>query len=412
MKHLTVLLAFAVLTGCGSGTGVEPQAITDVPSIHKQALVIDAHADIEIPGKYSAYVGDDGLSQIAPEKMRQGNVDAAVMAIGVSLVPRTAEGYQAARARADEELNAVLELTRRNEDFVLARSPDELTAAQKESQHALILGFQNAAILAKDVNRIDAFFDQGVRVFALTHLGHNTFADSSRPDFVKETGKHEPEAEHGGLSELGREAVRRVNALGAVLDVSQLSKQATLEMVELSQAPVIASHSNVRALTDVTRNLSDEEIDAIAAKGGVVHVSPFRGYLYDSNDEALDANIRAARREAGITEDYYYPFELYWEIEDKDVKNKFVGAISSLMGAGSIDALVGHIDYIAKRVGVDHVGFGSDYNHGGGIAELKDASEAQNLTSHLLERGYSETDINKFWGGNFLRVWRQARRKL
>lgn len=411
MTRILALLVFSVLTACSSSTGIAPQTSDDVSLIHEQALVIDAHADIEIPGNYSAYVGDDGLSQVAPAKMRQGNVDAAVMAIGVSLVPRTIEGYEAARTRADEELSAVLKLVSQNDDFVLAASPDELTAAQKADQHALILGFQNAAILAKDASQIDSFFEKGVRVFALTHLGHNAFADSSRPDFVKETGEHEPEAEHGGLSELGRDAVRRVNALGAVLDVSQLSKQATLELVELSQAPVIASHSNVRALTDVTRNLSDEEIDAIAAKGGVVHVSPFRGYLYDSNDTELDANIRAARRQAGITEDYYYPFELYWEIEDKDVKNKFVGAISALMGAGSIDALVDHIDYIVQRVGIDHVGFGSDYNHGGGIARLKDSSEAENLTSHLLERGYSAEDINKFWGGNFLRVWRLAHSK-
>lgn len=409
MKQLPMAFTFAVLASCSS-PGVEPDASARFASVHDQALVLDAHADIEVPGKYSAYVGDDGLSQIAPEKMRQGKVDAAVMAIGVSLVPRTPEGYKVARERATEELNAVLALTTENDDFVLVKSPDALLAAHEANLHALILGFQNAAILAKDAKQIDAFFDQGVRVFSLTHLGHNAFADSSRPDFIKETGRHEPEAEHDGLSDLGREAVRRVNALGGVLDVSQLSKQATLELVELSQAPVIASHSNVRALTDVTRNLSDEEIDAIAAKGGVVHVSPFRGYLYDSNDPVLDANIRAARRAAGITEDYYYPFELYWEIEDKDVKNKFVGAISALMGAGSIGALIDHIDYIVQRVGIDHVGFGSDYNHGGGIADLKDASEASNLTDRLLERGYSEDDINKFWGGNFLRVWQQAER--
>ncbi len=408
MKHIPVLLAFTLLNACSIGAGVVPDASLDVSLIHKQALVLDAHADIEIPGKYSPYVGDDGLSQVAPEKMRQGNVDAAVMAIGVSLVPRTPEGYAAAQKRATEELNAVLALTSQNDDFVLVTSPNELTQAHDANQHALILGFQNAAILAKDPGQIDAFYAKGVRVFALTHLGPNAFADSSRPDFVKETGKHEPEAEHGGLSELGRDAVRRVNALGGVLDVSQLSKQATLELVELSQAPVIASHSNVRALTDVTRNLSNEEIDAIALKGGVVSVSPFRGYLYDSNDSTLDANIRAARREAGITEDYYYPFELYWEIEDTVVKNKFVGAISALMGAGSLDALIDHIDYIVKRVGIDHVGFGSDFNHGGGIAELKDASEAHNLTLRLLQRSYSPEDINKFWGGNFLRVWQQA----
>ena len=202
--------------------------------------------------------------------------------------------------------------------------------------------------------------------------------------------------------------VQRINALGGVLDVSQLSKTATLELVELSGAPVIASHSNVRALTDVTRNLSDEEIDSIAAKGGVVHVTPFRGYLYDSKDTELDAKIRQARIEAGITESYYYPFELYWEIDDSAVKTKFIGAISALLGEGSVDAVLDHIDYLVNRVGIEHVGFGSDFNHGGGISGLDDASDALNLTLGLLERGYSSEDISKFWGGNFMRVWLQA----
>jgi membrane dipeptidase len=139
-------------------------------------------------------------------------------------------------------------------------------------------------------------------------------------------------------------------------------------------------------------------------------VAPFRGYLFDSSDDALVANIRSARRAAGVEEDYLYPFELYWEIDDPDAQAAFLGAISELLGPGSLDDMLDHIDYIADRIGADHVGIGTDFNHGSGIVGFKDASEALNVTVGLLERGYSEQDIEKIWGGNFLRVFREAER--
>jgi len=241
-------------------------------------------------------------------------------------------------------------------------------------------------------------------------MGHNDFADSSRPIFDGATGTHEPEAEHGGLSALGVAAIARINALGGIVDVSQLSRQAALQVLDVSTAPVIASHSNVRQLSDVSRNLSDEEIDRIGETGGVIHVAPFRGYLFDSSDQALDAKIRAARKAAGVIEDYYYPFELYWEISDTASREAFVRAISELLGPGSVGAMLDHLDYVARRIGVEHVGIGTDFNHGSGVDGYKDASEALNVTIGLLERGYTEEEIAKIWGGNFLRVFRAAER--
>ena len=242
-------------------------------------------------------------------------------------------------------------------------------------------------------------------------MGHNDFADSSRTLFDSNTGTREPDAEHGGLSALGKSAILRINALGGIVDISQLSSQAALQAIELSTTPVIASHSNVRALTRVSRNLSDEEIDRIGETGGVIHVAPFRGYLYNSSDPDLDGNIRAVRRESGISEDYLYPFELYWEIDDIDLKKDFLTRISTLLGPIGLNEMIAHIDYIAKRIGVDHVGIGTDFNHGSGIEGFDDASEALNVTVELLKRGYSEDDIVKIWGGNFIRVWQAAEAK-
>ncbi len=380
-------------------------------AIHESALVLDAHADIEIPGSPSRYAGADGESRVSPTKMRLGGVDAVVMAAAVGPGPRDSEGYAAARRTADAEIAAVRALAEDPaNNAVIPLSGDDLMAAHARGQLALILGFQNALILGTEVSAIDELHAQGVRVFALTHMGHNDFADSSRPLFLSETGTHEPSAEHGGLSPLGVAAIERINALGGVVDISQLSRQAALQVIDLSVAPVIASHSNVQALSNVSRNLSDEEIDRLGATGGVIHVAPFRGYLFDSSDRELTANIRAARRAAGLEEDYLYPFELYWEIDDPEAQAAFLGAVSELLGPGSLDDMLDHLDYIVGRIGIDHVGIGTDFNHGSEIAGFSDASEALNVTAALLERGYSQQDIEKIWGGNFVRVWREAER--
>ena len=411
---ISLLVGSLTLVACTEHMpdAMEPLAVALKPSaqeIHQRALVLDAHADIEIPGKESRYVGADGRSQVAPDKMRAGGVDAVVMAIAVGPGPRDAKGYAESRAKADEELAAVTTLAEDpSNNLVLARSAEELISAHRSGKGALILGFQNARILGADVSVLDSFFDAGVRVFALTHMGHNDFADSSRPIYIGEQGAHEPVEEHGGLSELGRSAIKRINELGGIIDVSQLSKAATLQVLNLSNAPVIASHSNVQKLSDVSRNLTDQEIDGIGAGGGVIHVAPFRGYLFDSNNKDLDGQIRSARRGAGIEEDYYYPFELYWEIDDAEIQKVFLRSVSELLGPGKIDDMLEHLDYIVARVGVDHVGIGTDFNHGSGIEGFSDASEALNVTIALLERGYSAEEVEKIWGGNFVRVFREA----
>ena len=412
----TLALVAVMAWGCAGPPGESisdadqsPEALLErAQAIHERVLVLDAHADIELPDAPSPYVGEDGLSQVDPAKLHAGGVDAVVMSVAVGPGPRTPEGYAVARARADEEIEAVLALAADPaNNAVVARSADELVAAHEEGKAALILGFQNALILGTDVSALDEFYAAGARVFALTHLGNNDFADSSRPVFDAATGTHEP-AEHGGLSDLGVAAIERINALGGVVDVSQLSRSAALRVLEISTAPVIASHSNVRQLTDASRNLSDEEIDRIGEVGGVIHVCPFRGYLFDSADPSLDEAIREARRAAGVLEDYLYPFELYWEIDDPDARSAFTQSISELLGPGSVDSMLDHLDYVVGRIGVDHVGIGTDFNHGGGVEGFADASEALGVTAALLERGYSEEDIAKIWGGNFLRVLRAA----
>ena len=379
--------------------------IKHVDKVHADAMVIDAHADIEVPGKESPYVGLDGRSKVAPDKMAQGAVDGVVLSVATGPGPRTTEGYSRARRIADRKLAAARQLIADStNNLVLARTAADADEAKEQGKRSIFLSFQNTQIIGTDLTALDEFREAGVTVFALNHIGHNDCADSSRPNFIAATGKHEPDEEHGGLSPLGRKAIRRINELGGLVDVSQSSLSATLQTVELSSAPVIASHSNVRALCDVSRNLSDVEIDAIAAGGGVIHVTPFRGYLFDTTNQQLVDDIRNARLGAGLPEKYLYPFELYWEIKDPDEQVAFRDIISGLLGPGSLDSLMNHIDYIVQRVGVEHVGIGTDFNHGGGMRGFNEASDAPNVTAALLARGYSPDEIDKIWGRNFLRA--------
>ena len=409
------LLLFFILAGIAScsdneSVSVETEAgdASSSPSaaeIHESSLVLDAHADIVIPSTSRAYMSADGTSKVDPAKMRAGGVDAVVMSVAVGPGPRTMEGDAAARAEADEKIAAVHTLVEESQgQVVIATTSSEIVAAHEAGKSALILGFQNARSLQGNVSAIDEFYAEGVRIFGLNHLGHNAFSDSSRPEFSGETGAFEVTEEHGGLSTLGVAAIEKIVALGALVDVSQLSKAATLQVLELTRTPIIASHSNAKTVSDVTRNLSDEEIDLIGENGGVIHVAAFKGYLINISEPEFIEKLVALRVAAGISIEYNYPFELYWEIDDLAERSAFTAAVSELLGPASTDNMIEHIDYIVDRIGIDHVGIGNDFNHGSGIDDYNDASEAMNLTEGLLERGYSETDINKIWSGNFLRI--------
>ena len=420
-SHLTVLfaasLALSACTTTQSSTAIEPATpetesalVERARNIHKQSIVLDAHADIVLPSTSKSYLGADGLSKVNPAKLTAGGVGAVVMSVAVGPGPRTADGYKEARAEADKKLAAASQMAEQHPSLGLAITSSEVEKLRNDGKTAIILGFQNARSLGKNPSALDEFYDAGVRVFGLNHLGHNDFSDSSRPLYIGETRSYEPAEEHGGLSPLGVAAIKRINALGGIIDVSQMSKAATLQAIRLSRAPMIASHSNVRKLSNVSRNLSDEEIDQIAAAGGVVHLAVFSAYLVDLSDPKLLASILKVRRDAGLPDAYSYPYELYWEIPDLKKRQSFLFAMRDVIGTGSVDRLIDHIDYIVKRVGIDHVGIGSDFNHGGGISGFSDASEAENVTIGLVRRGYSAEQIAKIWGANFLRVFEEAQR--
>ncbi len=414
--HLALLLSgAALLTACSAtqpgGAGLRNASALEVQKIHDSSIIIDAHADVMMPDTSADNRDADGLSQVTPEKLRAGGVDTVAMALAVTAgASRSLEGDAEGRAEADAKLAAVRALVESAPDkLVFVRNADDIIAADKAGKTGILLSFQNARSLEKNVDALDEFYNLGVRIFALNHMSHNDFSDSSRPVQFKPMGIFDPTEEHGGLSDLGRAAIGRINALGAIVDVTQMSKNATLQAVALSRAPVIASHSNARALAAVPRNLSDEEIDAIGAKGGVVHIAAYPDYLRRLDDPDLAPKVRAVRRAAGLSETYAYAYEYYWEIEDTEKKQDFLKKLGEvLVSSTTVEHMVDHIDYIVRRIGIDHVGVGNDFNHGGALSDYRNASQAKNLTAALIRRGYSTKDIHKIWGGNFLRVMREA----
>ncbi len=213
-SHSKLVGAIAGILFASAITPGHAQTLEQAQEVHDKVLVLDAHVDIVIPGTQSIYGDPDGSSKVTPEKLKAGGVDAVVMAVAIEWGPRTPEGDAEARAIADKELAGVLSIAADPANkVVIARSADELIDAHKKRQTAFLLGFQNARILEGKISSIDEFYDAGVRMFALTHLGHNDFADSSRPVYITEKRAYEPDEEHGGLSELGRAAIARINNL-------------------------------------------------------------------------------------------------------------------------------------------------------------------------------------------------------
>jgi membrane dipeptidase len=385
----TSLAAAGVALALAASGAVIAQPSTPALQVHQRLLTVDSQVDVLLPTPGAPANSDADLP-----KLRQGGIDAVVLAVFAPTGPATPAGYAAARDEALSKLAAIKALAHDNpSDVEIARSAEDVRRIARAGKVAVLIGFLNAYWLNGDVSEFDRLYVEGVRLAGLAHAGNNAFADSSRP----QPGAGEP---NGGLSEAGKAAVRRLNDLGVLVDVSQLTPKGVFQTLELSRAPVVATHSDVRALVDAPRNLSDAEIDAIAAKGGVIQVTPFNAYLVKKPVD-LDVRLAALRAQYGLPPG---SGDLAIATLPADRQTTFIAAYAALYPRASVKQYVDHIDYIAKRVGVEHVGIGSDFNHGAGVTGFANESEAPNVTKELLARGYTEAQLAKIWGGNFLRV--------
>jgi len=266
---------------------------TKARAIDSRILKIDAHTDVLLPGAPELNYSPGHTSRTDLDNLRSGGIGAVAFAIAVGPGPRTPEGTKAARAEADAKLAWIQSYVKEHADAVaVALSANDIERIHAAGKVAVIESFLNARSIGSDISAIDTFYGQGVRLFGFTHAGNNEWADSSRP-----TG--EPAVEHHGLSPLGKRAVARLNELGVIIDVSQLTPDGVLQVIALSKAPVIASHSDIRALVDNSRNLSDAEVDAIGRNGGVVHLTAFNPYLRPLSAD-FDAKAAVLRQKFGL----------------------------------------------------------------------------------------------------------------
>jgi membrane dipeptidase len=373
-------------------------------AIHQRVLAIDSHVDVLLPSTPPQYFAEGHTSRADLDKLRRGGVGAVAFAIAVGPGPRTPEGVASARKEADEKLSAIRAFVKAHpNDVGLAISADDIERFHKAGKIAVIESFLNARSIGTNLAAIDDLYRDGVRLFGFTHAGNNDFADSSRPS-------GEPAEEHHGLSPLGAQAVDRLNRLGIIIDVSQLTSAGVLQVIARSKAPVIASHSNVRALVENGRNLSDAELDAIKQNGGVVHATAFNAYLKPLPPD-FAGRLKAVRLQFGLAEATKTGTSAIEEgvtALPADRSQAYLAQARALVPRATVTDYVDHIDYLVRRIGVDHVGIGTDFNHGAGIDGFDDESQAPNVTRELVRRGYTEPQIAKIWGGNFLRVFHEV----
>ena len=252
---------------------------------------------------------------------------------------------------------------------------------------------ENGYPVGEDLSLVKTYYDLGCRYITLSHFANNNIADSATdPDGPL----------HNGLSPFGKLVVAEMNRLGLMIDISHVSDKSFYDALALSKAPMIASHSNCRALCDYPRNMTDEMIRALAAKGGVVQVNFVSDYLRKPSDAHRQAITSLRMSGLGKVQTQ----------TQKDRQKAQTDSVKQVYAAerASLSDIVSHIDHIVKLVGIDHVGIGSDFDGGGGVNGLEDVSQIENLTAKLMKRGYSEKDIAKIWGGNLLRVLAQAKR--
>ena len=372
-------------------------------AIHERVLTIDTHVDIPFDFATPAYdmmkPGPRG-QQVHIPTMIEGGLDAPFLIVYMGQGERTIAGYAKAAADAFTKFSAI---HRAADDLYkdkieLAYTAADVRRIYTAGKKPILIGMENGYSVGKDLRLLDVYYGYGARYLGLLHNGHNDLGDSAQPN------AKEPEAEHNGLSPLGKQVVEKLNELGIMADISHASMKTALDILAVSKAPVIASHSAVKSVYDHPRNVSDEVLDAIKRSGGVVQVVAFDPYLRAVPAEKTKA-IEALRKTMGIRNGADIERLQPGQLQACEAE---LATIENMWPKADVKNLVDHMDYAIKRIGIDHVGISSDFNGGGGIRGWGNAAETLNVTLELVRRGYTEDQIAKLWGGNLLRVMEQV----
>jgi membrane dipeptidase len=418
-KFLSAMLSLAILTAF-PGIGVfaqtdEAKLVEKARKIHRDVITLDTHNDINTANFTDAVNYTQNLpTQVNIPKMRQGGLDVTWLIVYTGQGELNDEGYKKAYQSAIDKFDAIDRLTEKYapNEIELALSSKDVRRISKQGKLVAMIGVENGYPIGTDLTRIKYFAERGARYMSLAHNGHSQLADSN-------TGERDNVWLHNGLSELGKRAIVEMNKWGIMVDVSHPSKEANRQAIELSRAPVIASHSSARALCDHSRNLDDVQLELIKENGGVVQTVAFRGYVNKEKSELrakLTGEIlRELAEKEGIkllerADVLKMPEEerAAYGAKLNEFRNRMRPVVNERLKDKAPDVnvrdFVDHIDYLVKKMGIDHVGISSDFDGGGGVEGWDDASETFNVTLELVRRGYTKKQIEKLWSGNLLRV--------
>jgi membrane dipeptidase len=390
MKSFThFLVVTLLLAGCGNS---EQQLIRKADKIQSSVLTVDTHCDT--PMEFSDPLFDLGVRHeegcVDFPKMVEGGLHAEFFAVFTGQGPRDDSTFNIVHQKALEILNAIHRNVEKNSSMAeIATTPDDAYRIKKAGKIAAFIGVENGYPVGKDLSRVKQYYDLGARYMTLAHTKNNDICDSS----TDPAG-----SENDGLSVFGSQVVKEMNRLGMMVDISHISDKSFYDVLKVSAAPVLASHSSCRALCGSPRNLSDDMLLALKENGGVIQICILGNYLKtpEPNPE-MDAKLKELQNKYG-------DYNALTDSMKKTVRKEFKAIQKIYEKPATVKDVVDHIDHVVQVIGVDYVGIGTDFDGGGGVDGCRDASQMKNITIELLRRGYSKSDITKIWGGNVMRV--------
>ncbi len=415
MKVITLILLISIFSSCNTEKKMTTEELVQyAKEIHKHVIILDTHNDINVKNFTDSINYSQRLdNQVNLPKMKEGGLDVSWLIVYTGQDSLNTEGYEKAYDNAMSKFEAIHRLVEQYapDQIELALSADEVRILYASGKKIAMIGVENGYPVGTDIGNVKKFYDLGARYMSLAHNGHSQLSDSH-------TGEKDNIWLHNGLSELGKQVIAEMNKYGIMVDISHPSKEAIKQMIALSKAPVIASHSSARALCNHSRNLDDELLQLVKENNGVVQAVAFKSYLNTEKfDKRVKYDIEVAKQILDSMNVEWLEREEIGKLSAADrgvyfehlgkmvpIRNKKMKHMKDLPPAVDVGDFVDHIDYLVEKMGVDHVGISSDFDGGGGIEGWEDASETFNVTLELVKRGYTEIQIHKLWADNLLRV--------
>lgn len=394
---IALLLVFGFI-GCQQLTD-EQRQLKEAKAIHEKVLTVDSHTDtplwfarqeFDLSKRHDPH---DHGSRVDFPRMKEGGMDAVFFAVFLGQRERTPEGNRKAFERAEMIYDSVHAAVGRHPDLAaIAYTPDDAYRLEKLGKRIIFTGIENGYAIGNDLSLIEHFYQRGARYITLCHTSNNDICDSSTDS-----------TEHNGLSDFGRKVVKEMNRRGMMIDVSHISDSSFYDVIALSEAPVIASHSSARAICDSPRNLTDDMLVKLAENGGVAQICILSDYVKKMPPNPQRDSARNVLREK------YRGFDNLTDEEMKQARKEWYAINKKYpRNLATVSDYVDHIDHVVKVAGIDHVGIGTDFDGGGGVEGCYDMSEMANITIELVKRGYTREEIGKIWGGNLIRVMREV----